>query len=90
MARQDRGELDCSTPALAAANRRMTSRSASAMIFSSVPTAHKGAGKEIRAADPGGWRRHMSAAEQRAMYEVMGSKLAEVGYLPRFTSERVA
>jgi Sulfotransferase family len=58
--------------------------------FSSVPTDEKGADKEIRAARPGGWRRHMSAAEQRAMYEEMGERLVEVGYLPGFRRERVA
>jgi hypothetical protein len=58
--------------------------------YSSVPSEEKGARKEIRAADPGGWRRHLTAAEQRAMYEVMGETLARVGYLPGFTTERVA
>jgi hypothetical protein len=58
--------------------------------YSRVPSEEKGADKEIRAADPGGWRRHMTAAEQRAMYEEMGEMLVEVGYLPGFTTERVA
>ena len=58
--------------------------------FESVPSEEKGSGKEIRAAEPGGWQRHMTPAEQRAMYEVMGERLVEVGYLPGFTTERVA
>ena len=36
------------------------------------------------------WREHLSAAEQQAMYEVMGETLAEVGYLPGFRTEQVA
>jgi hypothetical protein len=63
---------------------------ASAHHYDNVPSAEKGATKEIRAADPGGWQHHMSAAEQQAMYEVMGETLAEVGYLPAFGTERVA
>jgi len=55
---------------------------ADAHDFDSVPSAEKGATKEIRSADPGGWQRHMSAVERQAMYEVMGQRLAEVGYLP--------
>ncbi len=63
---------------------------ASAHDYASVPSEEKGASKEIRAADPGGWQRHMTPGEQRAMYEVMGERLVEVGYLPGFTTERVA
>jgi Sulfotransferase family len=58
--------------------------------YDRVPSDEKGASKEIRAASPGGWQRHMTAAEQRAMYEVMGERLVEVGYLPGFTTARVA
>jgi hypothetical protein len=58
--------------------------------YASVPSGEKGARKEIRSAEPGAWKGHMSAAEQRAMYEVMGERLVEVGYLPGFTTERVA
>jgi sulfotransferase family protein len=58
--------------------------------YDRVPSDEKGASKEIRAAEPGGWQRHMTAAEQRAMYEVMGERLVEVGYLPGFHTERVA
>jgi hypothetical protein len=58
--------------------------------YDRVPSDEKGASKEIRAASPGGWQRHMTPAEQRAMYEVMGERLVEVGYLPGFTTARVA
>ena len=58
--------------------------------YASVPSDEKGASKEIRSAKPGGWQRHMSAAEQQAMYEVMGERLVEVGYLPGFSTEQVA
>jgi Sulfotransferase family len=63
---------------------------AAAHEYDSVPRDEKGAGKAIRSADPGGWRDHLSAAERQAMYEVMGERLAEVGYLPGFGTERVA
>jgi LPS sulfotransferase NodH len=49
--------------------------------FTSVPGSKKGDDKEIRAAEPGSWRRNLTMAEQRAMYEVMGDKLSELGYL---------
>jgi Sulfotransferase family len=49
--------------------------------YKSVPGAHKGDGKEIRAARPGAWREHLTPAEQRAMSEIMGPKLAELGYI---------
>ncbi|TMK75166.1 MAG: sulfotransferase domain-containing protein, partial [Actinobacteria bacterium] len=58
--------------------------------YERIPSHEKGTSKEIRAAEPGGWQGHMTAAEQRAMYEVMGERLVEVGYLPGFTTERVA
>jgi hypothetical protein len=58
--------------------------------YESVPSDEKGASKEIRSAQPGGWQRNMSPAEQAAMYEAMGERLVEVGYLPGFHTERVA
>ena len=63
---------------------------ANAHDYASVPSHQKGSTKEIRSAEPGAWQRHMSAAEQKAMYEVMGERLVEVGYLPGFSTERVA
>jgi len=63
---------------------------AAAHDYDQVPSQEKGTSKEIRAADPGGWQQHMTPAEQQAMYEVMGERLVEVGYVPGFTTERVA
>ena len=54
--------------------------------YTRVPGDHKGDGKEIRAAQPGAWRDHLTRREQRAMHEIMGSKLAELGYLARFAT----
>jgi hypothetical protein len=51
--------------------------------YESLPTQAKGREKEIRTARPGGWREHLSESEQRVMHEVMGPKLAELGYLAR-------
>jgi hypothetical protein len=58
--------------------------------YARVPSTEKGASKAIRSAQPGSWQRHMTAAEQSAMYEAMGERLVEVGYLPGFRTERVA
>jgi hypothetical protein len=49
--------------------------------FSSVPKADKGAGREIRRADPGGWANHMSREEIIEMHEILAEKLDELGYL---------
>jgi LPS sulfotransferase NodH len=49
--------------------------------FSRVPDSRKGAGREIRRARPGGWASHMSTEEIDAMYEILGEKLNELGYL---------
>ena len=49
--------------------------------FDAVPAAAKGERKEIRSASPGGWRDNLTPAEHAIMHEVMGAKLAELGYL---------
>jgi hypothetical protein len=49
--------------------------------YERVPATEKGDGKFIRSAQPGGWRDNLSVAEQRAMHEIMGPKLVELGYL---------
>jgi hypothetical protein len=49
--------------------------------FSRVPDSHKGAGREIRRAQPGGWASHMSDEEIEAMHEILADKLRELGYL---------
>jgi hypothetical protein len=51
--------------------------------FAAVPAADKGERKEIRSADPGGWRDNLTRAEHDVMHEVMGPMLAELGYLDR-------
>jgi hypothetical protein len=48
--------------------------------FSRISPRERGSGRPVRAASPGGWRRTTSAAEQRAMHEVMGPTLARLGY----------
>ena len=54
---------------------------AAANEFSRVPESHKGAGREIRRADPGGWATHMSREEILEMHEILAEKLNELGYL---------
>jgi hypothetical protein len=49
--------------------------------FSRVPESRKGAGQEIRRAEPGGWSSHMSREEILAMHEILAGKLDELGYL---------
>ncbi|HYZ99744.1 MAG TPA: sulfotransferase [Acidimicrobiales bacterium] len=49
--------------------------------FDAVPPAAKGDDKPIRSARPGGWRDNLTPAEQDVMHEIMGGKLAELGYL---------
>ncbi len=54
---------------------------ASANEFSRVPESHKGAGREIRRAEPGGWATHMSREEILEMHEILAEKLDELRYL---------
>ena len=49
--------------------------------FSRVPKSDKGAGREIRRAEPGGWANHMTREEIGQMHEILGAKLDELGYL---------
>jgi hypothetical protein len=48
--------------------------------FASAPKDRRGAGKPMRAATPGLWRENLTEDEQRTMHDIMGSKLAELGY----------
>lgn len=48
--------------------------------FEAIPSAQRGRGTQWRAATPGLWRQNMSAEERAAMEEIMGPKLAELGY----------
>jgi len=45
-----------------------------------VPNRQKGERHAVRMASPGGWRKHLTGAEQRAVEEEMGDALAFVGY----------
>jgi hypothetical protein len=56
-------------------------RIASENEYSRIPESSKGAGREIRRAQPGGWARHMSTEEIKAMHEILAEKLDELGYL---------
>jgi hypothetical protein len=53
--------------------------------YDQVSEAEKGEGKEVRAAKPGAWRDNLSPEEQKAMLEIMGEKLVELGYAPGAT-----
>jgi len=48
--------------------------------FEAVPEERKGSGKIIRSATPGGWREGMAPDEQSLAQEIMGERLAELGY----------
>jgi hypothetical protein len=61
--------------------REHLERIAAANEFSRVPDKNKGAGREIRRAQPGGWANHMSREEIIAMHEILAGKLDELGYL---------
>ena len=52
----------------------------SANAFEAIPADRRGPGTQRRAATPGLWRQNMSDAERRAMEEIMGPKLVELGY----------
>jgi hypothetical protein len=63
------------------ASREQLEEIATANAFSRVPRTDKGAGREIRRADPGGWADHMSQEEIVEMHEILAEKLDELGYL---------
>ena len=48
--------------------------------FEAIPADRKGPGTQRRAASPGLWRQNLSAEEGRAMEEIIGAKLVELGY----------
>jgi LPS sulfotransferase NodH len=56
-------------------------RIASENEYSRIPESSKGAGQEVRRAQPGGWTSHMSTEEIKAMHEILAKKLDELGYL---------
>lgn len=49
-------------------------------VFSKVDADDRGSLREVRAADPGAWRRNLSPDERRAMDEIMGPDLEAWGY----------
>jgi hypothetical protein len=55
-------------------------RSIEVNAFEKVPDAAKGPTKFFRTATPGYWRESLTPAEQEAAKEIMGQKLAELGY----------
>jgi hypothetical protein len=48
--------------------------------FAAVPEGMKGPGKHYRAATPGKWRESLTPAEQEAAQEILGTRIAELGY----------
>jgi hypothetical protein len=70
----------CATLGIEASGERLDGIAA-ANEFSRVPESHKGAGREIRRAEPGGWATHMSREEILEMHEILAEKLDELGYL---------
>jgi hypothetical protein len=50
--------------------------------FDGVPESKRGKGERIRQAEPGGWRRNLSAEERAAVNRIIGPKLRELGYEP--------
>ena len=65
------------------AGRERLERIAGTHDYAAVPKSHKGAGREIRRAEPGGWADHMSREEILDMHEILAEKLNELGYLRR-------
>ena len=63
------------------ADRDQLEEIAAANAYSRVPKADKGAGREIRQAEPGGWAKHMSREEIREMHGILAEKLDELVYL---------
>lgn len=63
------------------ASDEVLARIAAEHAYAAVPAVAKGETKEIRSATPGGWRTNLTPAEHDVMHEVMGAKLAELGFL---------
>ena len=63
------------------ASHEQLQKVAAANSFSRVPKSAKGAGREIRRAEPGGWAAHMTREEIVEMHEILAEKLDELGYL---------
>jgi Sulfotransferase family len=52
----------------------------SALSYEAAPAEGKGRGKSLRFASPGRWRESMGRKEQKAVLELIGPKLTELGY----------
>jgi LPS sulfotransferase NodH len=63
------------------ASRKQLEGIAGTHSFTRVPNSDKGAGREIRRAEPGGWAAHMTRDEILEMHEILAEKLNELGYL---------
>jgi hypothetical protein len=64
--------LDANAPEIAAAVERHS--------FERLPESERGPQAFFRAASPGLWRENLTAAEQEVLLEVLGDKLAALGY----------
>jgi hypothetical protein len=53
---------------------------ASARDFDLVQPDERGVGRAVRRAAPGGWRHSLTRSERRALLDVLGPKLRELGY----------
>jgi hypothetical protein len=63
------------------ASHEQLEKVAASNSFSRVPKSARGAGREIRRAEPGGWSAHMTRDEIIEMHEILAEKLSELGYL---------
>jgi hypothetical protein len=62
------------------ANERRVQTVAGKHSFENLPDWGKGPGKHRRSATPGGWRTGLTPAEQQLAEEIMGDRLAKLGY----------
>lgn len=84
------GELTRIAGALGFAMRPGVAReTAERFAFESVPRCDRGPLQEVRAADPGSWREHMTAEEVRVLNEALGPTLARFGFEGAKPSARI-
>jgi LPS sulfotransferase NodH len=75
------GELGRACAALGVeADPERIAQVAAAHSISQVAPEERGPLREVRNAEPGGWRSNLEPAEQRAMHELMGAELERFGY----------
>ena len=60
--------------------RRQIERIVARRSFDAVPEARKGPGKHRRSATPGKWKQNLSPEAQAAAQDIMGERLAKLGY----------